>query len=38
MADDQTFFDLPTDPEEFGVILDPPNLRRIDFSALEFVQ
>lgn len=38
MADEQTFFDLPTDPEEFGVVLDPPNLRRIDFSALEFVE
>ena len=35
---EQTFFDLPTDPEEFGVVLDPPNLRRIDFSALEFVE
>jgi hypothetical protein len=32
----ETFFQLPTDPEEFGVVLDPPNLRRIDFSALEF--
>lgn len=33
---DETFFNLPTDPEEFGVVLEPANLRRIDFSALEF--
>lgn len=33
---DETFFDLPTDPEEFGVVLEPAKLRRIDFSALEF--
>jgi len=32
----ETFFELPTDPEEFGVVLEPANLRRIDFSALEF--
>lgn len=32
----ETFFDLPIDPEEFGVVLDPAALRRIDFSALEF--
>lgn len=32
----ETFFNLPTDPEEFGVILEPAKLRRIDFSALEF--
>lgn len=31
-----TFFKLPTDPEEFGVVLDPPKLRRINFSALDF--
>lgn len=34
MAD--TFFELPNNPEEFGVSLPPANLRRIDFSALEF--
>lgn len=34
MAD--TFFDLPNSPEDFGVSLPLPNLRRIDFSALEF--
>lgn len=33
---EQTFFQLPIDPEEFGVVLTPPNLRRIDYSALEF--
>lgn len=32
----RTLFELPVDPEEFGVVLDPANLRRIDFSALEF--
>jgi hypothetical protein len=32
----ETFFDLPVDPEEFGVVLEPASLRRIDFSALEF--
>jgi phage-related baseplate assembly protein len=33
---EETFFELPTDPEEFGVVLEPAKLRRIDFSALEF--
>jgi phage-related baseplate assembly protein len=32
----ETFFEIPTDPEEFGVVLEPADLRRIDFSALEF--
>ena len=36
MAEQQTFFKLPVDPEEFGIILEPAKLRRIDFSALEF--
>ena len=31
-----TFFKLPTQPEEFGVALPPAQLRRLDFSALEF--
>lgn len=31
-----TLFDLPTAPEEFGVSLPPANLRRLDFSALDF--
>jgi hypothetical protein len=30
------YFNLPNTPEEFGVILPPSELRRIDFSALEF--
>ncbi len=33
---DNTFFNLPNQPEEFGVALPPADLRRIDFSALEF--
>lgn len=32
----ETFFNLPNSPEEFGVILPPANLRRINFSALDF--
>jgi len=32
----ETFFNLPIDPEEFGIVLEPARLRRIDFSALEF--
>lgn len=31
-------FKLPTNPEEFGVVLEPASLRRIDFSALEFAE
>lgn len=31
-----TLFDLPTSPEEFGVALPSPDLRKIDYSALEF--
>ena len=33
---DETLFDLPNSPEELGVVLPSANLRRIDFSALEF--
>ena len=33
---DETLFDLPTSPEEFGVVLEPASLRRINFSALEY--
>jgi hypothetical protein len=33
---DETFFDLPNSPEEFGIILPQATLNRIDFSALEF--
>lgn len=31
-----TLFNLPDDPQEFGVALSPPQLRRLDFSALDF--
>lgn len=31
-----TIFDLPNSPDEIGVLLPPANLRRIDFSALDF--
>lgn len=34
---DETVFDLPTEPDEFGVVLPPAELRRINFSALDFV-
>ncbi len=33
---DETFFNLPNFPEEFGIILPPADLRRINFSALDF--
>lgn len=33
---DETLFDLPNTPDEFGVVLPPPNLRRLDFSGLDF--
>jgi len=33
---EKTYFKLPNSPEEFGVVLESPNLRRIDFSALEY--
>jgi hypothetical protein len=32
----ESHFILPNSPEEFGVLLPLPELRRIDFSALEF--
>ena len=31
-----TSFDLPNSPEEFGVILPPSSLKKINFTALEF--
>lgn len=31
-----TLFDLPTTPDEIGVALSPSNLRRIDFSSLDY--
>ena len=36
MAHDPTLFDQPNSPEEFGVALAPAELRRLDFSALDF--
>lgn len=36
MTDDKTYFDLPIAPEQFGVLLPPAELRRIDFSALDY--
>lgn len=32
----ETLFDLPNTPDEFGVLLPPAELRRINFSALDF--
>lgn len=32
----ETFFELPNTPDEFGVVLPPSNLRRLDFSGLDF--
>lgn len=32
----ETLFDLPTDPEAFGVVLPPARLRRLDFSGLDY--
>lgn len=37
MANDETYFDLPTTPDAIGVVLPPANLRRIDFTGLDFV-
>jgi len=38
MADtkQEFIFETPNSPEEFGVLLDPPDLRRLDFSALDY--
>lgn len=36
MATENVRFSLPNTPEEFGVDLPPADLRRINFSALEF--
>jgi len=33
---ERTLFDLPVDPDQFSVLLPPSELRKIDFSALEF--
>lgn len=32
----KTLFNLPTEPESFGVMLPPSDLRRLDFSGLDF--
>lgn len=32
----ETLFDLPIDPDQFGVVLPDSNLRNIDFSALDY--
>ncbi len=38
MAEDvrETLFDLPSDPDQIGVIIPPSNLRRLDFSGLDY--
>lgn len=36
MATEHTLFDLPNNPEEIDVLLPPSDLRKINFSALEF--
>lgn len=33
---EEVLFELPADPQEFGVALEPTQLRRLDFSALDF--
>lgn len=33
---DKTLFDLPNAPEQIGVVLPAPSLRKIDYSALDF--
>lgn len=35
MAELPTLFTTPTHPDEFGVILPPANLRKLDFSGLD---
>lgn len=36
MTTESTLFDLPNKPEEINVLLPPSDLRKINFSALEF--
>jgi hypothetical protein len=36
MDQDNLLFKLPTDPDEFGVVLPSSNLRRLDFSGLDY--
>jgi hypothetical protein len=33
---DNFIFKVPDSPQEFGVVLAPPNLRNLDFSALDY--
>jgi hypothetical protein len=33
---EETIINMPNTPEEFGIALDPAELRRLDFSALDF--
>jgi hypothetical protein len=33
---EEILFELPDSPQEFGVVLEPSQLRRLDFSALDF--
>lgn len=33
---EETLFDLPISPEEFGVVLPPPDLRNLDYTSLDF--
>jgi len=33
---EETLFDLPNTPDEFGVVLPPSNLRRLNFSGLDY--
>jgi hypothetical protein len=35
-TNEQTIFQMPNSPEEFGVALAPTELRKLDFSALDF--
>jgi hypothetical protein len=34
--DEEILFKLPTEPDEFGVVLPASNLRRLDFSGLDY--
>jgi len=36
MSDTPTLFDLPSTPDQLGVVLPPADLRKIDFSGLDF--
>lgn len=36
MSTEPTLFDLPNTPQQFGVVLEPANLRSLDFSGLDY--